>query len=663
MAYTPTKDHQWVRRSFYLPKLDRTPYTTTPASQKFTDTSLGGNIAINPPPQFTEYADPLVSNRGGTGMGRYYSENVDDAAVNLHIRAGVPRFTPMTTFFIGPYGKRGFYDPNMSYLARTGKERGFFYSAGRLFGFIFTAPLQPIIFVGRAIRYIFNMKPPSRWYNLKPAMPLYWAAVNVMVNQVAVNMNLVPPILNGDDNGEDWGAGSHKDVKGAMHALDPRIFREDGSIDMFAVSTRAQRLETAARKQFEEDVKALGNKEDVEKMVQSYVGKAPSYLYDSSGKSGSGTTPPIIVDNDEENNTLEQYLGRYLGSPEGKSNEPPATLETDDKGKSIDPQGDGVATGYPKYDTKEDIGKQTSWWSDLWTGFWSATNDSSEFVSFNVRSKDSVSESVTNSAGESELAQSLNNMNSSGRTRNFHFAGGNVGDNAALNILESIGSGVKDLAVGALDSIGLSGLAAFNGASFVDIPKYWQDSSVTFPRMSYKMELRSPYGHPMARMQNEIIPMLMILALGLPRATGKQSYTSPFIVEAYCKGRAQVRLGLVDSITITRGTGNMPWSKHGEARGIDVDFSIMDLSSIMSMPLNSDQDMFDDENPFTDYLATLGGLSLSDQIYGLRKLNIEMTRAITQARLDYSATKLGVELGSGAIGKMISAFRPGVFYE
>lgn len=656
MTYNPIKDRSWVRRSFYLPKLDRQQYMVTPASQKFTNTSLGGNISINSPPQFTEHADPLVSNRGNTGMGRYYSENIDDSAVNLHIRAGVPRFNSMTTFFMGAAGKSGFYDANASYLARTGMERGGFYQAGRLVGFLFTAPLQPIIYVGRAVRAIFNVKPTSRWYNLKPAMPLYWGAVNVMVNQVAVNLNLVPPIL-GDKGKEDWDAGDIAKVSGVMHQLDSRIFRENGSIDMFAVATKAQRLQTAARKKYEEDVKKLSDAASVEAMVQEYVGTSPSYLYSSTGKDQSATAPPQITDDDEYDRTYEEYLNRYLGSKEGKGEEDPTTVEVGEDGHAVTVTDDGSGATYPKEDEKD------GWLKSVWSAFWSATNDSAEFVSFNVRSADSISESVSNSAGESEMAQTLNNMNSSGRSRNFHFAGGNVGDNAVINTLESIGNAVKDFAVGTMNQIGLSGLAAFNGAAFVDIPKYWQDSSVTFPRMSYKLELRSPYGHPVARMQYEIIPMLMLLAMALPRAAGKQSYTSPFLVEAYCQGRGQVRLGLIDSITITRGVGNMPWSKKGEPRGIDVDFSIMDLSSIMTMPLDSNQEIFDDENAFTDYLATLGGLSIADQIYGLRKINIELTRSITKAGLKLSGDRVGVNLANTSVGKLVSAFRPGVFYQ
>ena len=655
MSQVPINDATWVRRSFLLPKLSRPVHTMTPASQKYTNSTLGGNIAINPPPQFTEFADPMVANRANTGMGRYYSENIDDSAVHLHIRAGVPRFNSLTSFFIGPYRKKGFYDPSMSYLARTGMERGGFYSVGKLFGFLFTAPIQPIIYAGRAIRYIFGVKPSSRWYNLKPTMPLYWAAVNVMVNQVAVNKNLVPP-LGITAKGDYLEGANPADVSNVMHQLDSRIFREDGSIDMFAVATKAQRLHDAAKREYEADLENTNSRETVIANLNKYLGEETSYLY-SDGKVSNGRPSQLTPVTGQDTDTLSKYLLKYLSSTEGKAEEKKPEVTTED-GKAVSGDYGGEVAVTPS-----DPDEKKGWFSRVADSFWSTTSDAAEFVTFNVRSSDSVSESVSNSAGESELAQKLNGMNSSGRSRSFHFAGGNVGDNAALNLIEGVTSSIKDMVVGGLDAVGLSGLAAFNGAAFVDIPKYYQDSSVSFPRMSYKVELRSPYGHPVAQMQYETIPMLMLLALALPRSVGKQSYTSPFLVEAYCQGRGQIRLGLIDSLTITRGVNNMPWSKRGEFRGIDVDFSIMDLSSIMSMPLNSDQELFDDENPFTDYLATLGGLSLGDQTYGLRKTNIELTRAFTQGKLNWSPEKLGVEWGSGTIGKLISAFRPGVFYE
>lgn len=656
MPIVETKDENWTRRVFYLPKLDRNPARMTPASQKFTDTSLGGNIAINSPPQFCEYADPMVHNMGGTRMGRYYSENIDDAAVNLHIRAGVPRYNSLTQFFIGSGG--GFYDPKASYLARTGRARSVFYTAGQIGGFLFTAPLQPIIFLGRAVKTVFGVKPSSRWYNLKPTMHMYWGSVNMMVNSIAVNMGIVTPLF-GDGGKYDGADGSLKpsDVAGAMHEINSRIFRKDGGIDMFAVATRAHRLQDKYQAQFEKDLKAMKDREAVIDSISSYMGDGAAYDNGDKDNTTNGTRPLQLEQPETE--SLDQYLTKYLGTADGQYNATPAEVEVKDGNKAIDAADEGAVETFPK----DAPGGQKGYFGKVWSNFWASTSDAAEFVSFNVRSADSVSESVTNSAKESELAQTLNGMNSSGRTRNFSFAGGNVGDNVVFNALEGIGAGLKDMAVGALDSVALSGLAAFNGAAFVDIPKYWEDSSVTLPRMSYKMELRSPYGHPMARLQNEIIPMVMVLAMALPRATGKQSYTSPFIVEAYCQGRGQVRLGLIDSVTITRGVNNMAWSMNGEPRGIDVEFSILDLSSIMSMPMNSNPELFDDENAFTDYMATLGGLSLGDQIYGLRRLNIEMTRAITASRQKLSGDRIGMWAADTFVGRAISGFRPGVFYE
>ena len=59
------KDTDWIRQSFMLPRksianADSIRRTLTDARFKFTDTTLGGNFAINPPPQFTRYADLVV---------------------------------------------------------------------------------------------------------------------------------------------------------------------------------------------------------------------------------------------------------------------------------------------------------------------------------------------------------------------------------------------------------------------------------------------------------------------------------------------------------------------------------------------------------------------------------------------------------------------------
>jgi hypothetical protein len=146
------------------------------------------------------------------------------------------------------------------------------------------------------------------------------------------------------------------------------------------------------------------------------------------------------------------------------------------------------------------------------------------------------------------------------------------------------------------------------------------------------MQLISPYGNVVSQMNNIYIPLAMILAGGLPLSTGKQSYTSPFICQLFDQGRYQTRLGIIDSISITRGTSNLSFNKNKNAMAIDVTFSIMELSSIIHLPISkgyggSQEGIFDDENYFSDYMAMLGSLGLWEQFYTFPKAMLRLAKA------------------------------------
>lgn len=191
----PLEDSKWVQSSFMIPShaadlVAAQRARLSSAYSKFTDTTLGGNFAINPPPQFTRSADLKVRNPNARsrGMGRKYSEMIDDNSQVVHMRFGIPQFNSLMTFFTG------FYDTSASLLSRTGRSPGFFYSLGRVSGFVVTLPLLPLIMAGRIYRYLAR-KPSSKFYYLKPAMPLYWNAVNSISNGIAVNMGIIPGCL------------------------------------------------------------------------------------------------------------------------------------------------------------------------------------------------------------------------------------------------------------------------------------------------------------------------------------------------------------------------------------------------------------------------------------------------------------------------------------
>lgn len=628
MSTASLTDDKWIRQSFMLPKWavthqDEVRRVLTDASYKFTDTTLGGSFAINPPPQFTRWADLKVPSRyaPSLGMGRYYSEALDDNGQYVHMRFGVPQFNSLTNFFFN------FYNPKASAIARTGRSTQAFYNIGKALGFVVTLPLQPLVWMGSVVNFL-TKKPVSKFYYLKPAMPLYWGAVNVIANQLAVNMGLIPRVMSADEQHLKGGAEeapTQSDIE-KYHQLLPGIFRKDGGIDIYAVATRAQRLAHRNR----ENMRNIVENAEGRVAVQSLRDRMLEYNHSSLGADPGSMGFP-------------QYVQEFT-SLEGYTAPPPGEKEVEE----------AIGDGFENMSSFADFAI-------------AELEDGAQFVTFRVDDPGPTSESFTSTVGESQLASKINGMSSQARSTRFSFADGNVGSGPISEFIEGAVGAVKGVVSGFLDSVNMSGIMALGGNAFADIPKVWESSEASLPSATYTIELRSPYGNKMSRYMNLMVPLSMILAAALPISTGKQSYTSPFLVEMYAKGRNQIRLGMIESLSITRGTGNVGWTKEGEPLGIDVTFTVVDMSTVMHMPISPQfgaigaasmaaggaiggaigsvvgnaeageaagegiaaamtKSTFDDDNAFSDYMATLGSLSLADQIYPINKLKLNLTR-------------------------------------
>ncbi|MCM2248804.1 hypothetical protein, partial [Klebsiella pneumoniae] len=79
-----------------------------------------------------------------------------------------------------------------------------------------------------------------------------------------------------------------------------------------------------------------------------------------------------------------------------------------------------------------------------------------------------------------------------------------------------------------------------------------------------------------------------ILAGALPLSNGKQTYGQPFLCEMYSRGRQNIRLGMIESVQISRGVGNMGWRPDGKMLACDVTITVKDLSKVMHMPVVRD---------------------------------------------------------------------------
>ena len=694
------KDRYWVRNAFLVTQeqlnaVDQENRYFTSVSLNFTDTTPGGNLAINPLPQFTRFTDPnaLVSlgNRiksssqdrysaylGSKGMGRYYGEAFDQNQQIIYMRFGVPAFNSMTQFFTG------FYNTSAGNLARTGRGTSIFYSIGKAAGFVVSIlswKLLAVHLLGVGLRFAMG-KPSSKFYYLKPTMPLYWNAVNSIVNQIAVNRGIVPRIGGAGQSALNNNYEFSKDELNNLHSLLKDVFKKEGGVDVMALATRAQRL--AIRRQkimsqiFEEssNMNLRRSMDDLSKQVQlgmnqQLVDQRPSHAdYLSKWFQASQSQPKPTSETPSDSATVESYLSQNSDN-----------------------------TGFGEFLEAE-------------------LDDGAAFAAFRVNYTGSQNESFSNSVGESELANKINSMSSSSRSTTFDFAGGNLSDNPIAKVVGAAMGAVKDTLAGIADGTVLSGLAALGGAAFVDIPKHWQSATANLARANYTVTLESPYGNPISQLTNIYIPLAMLLAGVLPISTGKQSYTSPFILELYDQGRCQTRLGIIDSLSITRGVGNLGFNTQGHAMAIEVNFSVIDLSNIVHMPIvsgfsldgmqtgisagsvggaiaggavggvvgaaggavvggavgaaggaasdavknvvQSINQIFDEDSLYSDYLAVLSGMSLSEQIYQLKKFKRNLTKTLADWDNWTSAANFASFAGDSVPGRLASIFYKGV---
>ena len=694
------KDRYWVRNAFLVTQeqlnaVDQENRYFTSVSLNFTDTTPGGNLAINPLPQFTRFTDPnaLVSlgNRiksssqdrysaylGSKGMGRYYGEAFDQNQQIIYMRFGVPAFNSMTQFFTG------FYNTSAGNLARTGRGTSIFYSIGKAAGFVVSIlswKLLAVHLLGVGLRFAMG-KPSSKFYYLKPTMPLYWNAVNSIVNQIAVNRGIVPRIGGAGQSALNNNYEFSKDELNNLHSLLKDVFKKEGGVDVMALATRAQRL--AIRRQkimsqiFEEssNMNLRRSMDDLSKQVQlsmnqQLVDQRPSHAdYLSKWFQASQSQPKPTSETPSDSATVESYLSQNSDN-----------------------------TGFGEFLEAE-------------------LDDGAAFAAFRVNYTGSQNESFSNSVGESELANKINSMSSSSRSTTFDFAGGNLSDNPIAKVVGAAMGAVKDTLAGIADGTVLSGLAALGGAAFVDIPKHWQSATANLARANYTVTLESPYGNPISQLTNIYIPLAMLLAGVLPISTGKQSYTSPFILELYDQGRCQTRLGIIDSLSITRGVGNLGFNTQGHAMAIEVNFSVIDLSNIVHMPIvsgfsldgmqtgisagsvggaiaggavggvvgaaggavvggavgaaggaasdavrnvvQSINQIFDEDSLYSDYLAVLSGMSLSEQIYQLKKFKRNLTKTLADWDNWTSAANFASFAGDSIPGRLASTFYKGV---
>lgn len=668
------RDRNWVRKSFLLSgsKSDADSQlwrTWSTSYSKFVDTSLGGNYPINQPPQFTRYADIRSrglsrdtlrsrnqSATGLTGLGRYYSEAIDDPAQLIHMRFGTARFNSLISFFTN------FYDHEAGILAREGRVPWSFY-VSKVAVTIVTLPLQTVFTlfngVNQAINF-FTGRPKSKFYYMVPAMPMYWNRVNFICNNIATTMGLVQRSYDKEAAVNDSSFKMTDEVEetdaykkfGWENYGD--VWQRDGQIDIYQVANRAKRKENVFRKEIEK-ILGDGDRVNVAKRLRQF------YLTGTITDPGGPSTREALEAHHNSilgdlQNMMTDALGDAVNNTTVNSTETPAEekpmASSDTKSdlytKVSRDENDATAIVPGK------IGNAFSM-VDSFSADWA---EGSQFVTFRVDHQGTVSESFTNTFQQSQIQQRMNQISGAASELRFSAANGNIGIPGVDQLIQL----ASNVIAGGLDAIGFDSLIALAGSALVDIPQHWESSSAQFPSSQYSLELRAWSGNKICIFSQLVVPMVMLLAAALPMSTGLQSYTSPFLCEMFSQGRNQIRLGMIKDLTISRGEGNVGWTRNHQPLGININFSIADMSSVMHAPidvgfkpLNPLKGIFDEDNAFSDYMSVLGGATMADMIYPTRKLAQRWTQKKLNLSSYWSMSRLSNNIANSKSVQAIAA--------
>lgn len=652
-------DNDWINHRFMvgdnkLDEIDQRVRRYTSASLKFTDTSLGGNIGINPRPQFTRYADiratqrvsrdPVTTNitTGDHGMGRYYSEAIDDNAQLAYFQFGVPEFNSLFNYFTRAIDYRDMY------VANKGKYPYIYeiVSVVTAYSMLVTYPaITSAIWLGKAV-LSFLTYGDFNYYYLNPTPHTYWACVSNIATQFSVDLGiLAPELMPTDADKKTLGLPitMTQDHMDELKKLLPGLIGESNYIDVFAIATKSQ---TIVNRQTALDFKYMSEGIAADKSPFEYEMMRSDVME-------TGLPKPSLANNINNYLSFAEYLKEVTdnGSQFGLYDKEEEDKQDVEKREATEDMKEAPPTKmYAKTDEGyEPVDPMKGGWKDK---FYAAVDSSlrkgGAYVIFYVDPITSVSDSFSNSTSEIDTGGTARSIAKSIRNFKFNAAGGNIipGMGNVIDAAEQVINGFAETATFGLSSI----LNTILGNAFVDMPLKWDDSDARLNDVSLTIQLRSPYGDPFSQLQNIYIPLAMILAGALPQSTGNSSYTSPFLCSFYSKGIANIELGIISDISITRGVTTLPYSRTRRPLGIDVTLTVKDLSTRMATPTNATlwsgfKAQLREESPFGKYLGSLVGRSLYNYAYVGRKLMLRYSRARMTADAMFSPAMWGMATG------------------
>jgi len=316
---------------------------------------------------------------------------------------------------------------------------------------------------------------------------------------------------------------------------------------------------------------------------------------------------------------------------------------------------------------KDDTNLESSWAGGVVDYLKTALNGGLDAISFRVEGGGGpTSDTFSNSAGPSPIADKFNSVVRAAHDLNFDMAGGATGIGIIDGIVERLKDGVQGVLAGSV--LGNIPLALANN-SYIKVPDHWQSSSVSLHRESYEIASYCNYAHPYEQVMKIWVLFSLLLPLVAPISAGGSAYTSPPLVKSFCQGRQFIRVGMVESIRFQFGEGETGWTRDKKPLNFKAQIEIVDLEPLVSVPINRSLTVMDLTNPaaavkrilsddsaYNDYLGRVTGMTYLDTVLRYRRLNRMITTAGLNVKSSFRADNVGAMLSDNLVGDILKSF-------
>ena len=260
------------------------------------------------------------------------------------------------------------------------------------------------------------------------------------------------------------------------------------------------------------------------------------------------------------------------------------------------------------------------------------------YTDFYINPNISYSETFSNGTKPSMLAGMVQGASEFSKEIAFLFsagAGENIGDSqqALGKAIESLGAGLTG-GNGIIQRM-LSGVSTIISGANLVFPEIWMDSN--FSRsFNIEITLRTPYGNPESIFTDILIPMAHWICLAAPRQASINTYGAPFLIKFHIPGFCSIDMGIVESLTITKGGDGSAWSVDGLPLEVQLSINIKDLYSALSISRMNGVSFVDAYNTlwntsFIDYVAVQSGMDMKQND---AKKRFELAKALIENQIE-----------------------------